>query len=252
MPQSNLVKAPQIHLWPTSSELFGRRRRRYVLGHAVMAAAVVTSWASSIRGCATMALALPISMAVSCDGPPDCRNAVRVASPVQASAAPRLPGRVYVAARRTVQHAGTRDEVISLDPNTGEWRTEPIPPGFARCLRVSPSGTMAAYGGSPRDAVFACPLDGSLEAVRLRSDSAYSLTWAPDGERVIVTTCAYKSVSGQTVLRMETWMINVDGTGPTRLPVPDTHTVLDWSADGRFLLTSVPPRTQPWNCARTT
>jgi Tol biopolymer transport system component len=105
---------------------------------------------------------------------------------------------------------------------------------------------MAAYSRfAGYGAVFACSWDGSSQEVRLLSDPAYSLTWAPDGEHVMVTTCAYKSVNGQTVLRMETWMVNADGTGRARLPIPDTHTVLDWSADGRFLLTFVPPRTQP-------
>jgi Tol biopolymer transport system component len=195
-----------------------------------------------------MALALAISAAVSCDGPPGDKKAARDASQVPVSAAPSLPGRIYVAGRRPVQHAGTRDEVISLDPNTSEWRTEPIRPCSAWCLRVSPSGTMAAYSRfAGYDAVFACALDGSSQEVRLLSGPAYSLTWAPDGERVIVTTCAYKSVNRQSVLRMETWMVNADGTGRARLPIPDTHTVLDSSADGRFLLTFVPPKTQPYD-----
>lgn len=220
-----------------------------------MIADFVASWPLAIRQCAAASLALAILTTVGCDVLTYEKKPATEASPIEASADNCLPGRIYVAARRTVREEGTQDNVISLDPNTGHWRVEPIPHEYARCLRVSPSGTTAAYSrfaghvDAPRYAVFARPLDGSSNEVRLLSDAAYSLTWAPAGERVIVTTCAPRPVNGQLVLRMQAWLIKADGTSQVRVPIPDTHAVLDWSADGRFLLTFVPPRTQPRDLA---
>ena len=37
--------------------------------------------------------------------------------------------------------------------------------------------------------------------------------------------------------RGENWRFNADGSGATKLPIPDTDEVDDWSPDGRWLVT---------------
>ena len=91
------------------------------------------------------------------------------------------------------------------------------------------------------------PLNASPKENALALDDFYhgQITWAPDGERLVATTGKYPRVGNDVVLRMQTWQYNTDDSGQNRLPIPETHEVLDWSADGRFLLTFVPLRTQP-------
>ncbi|MEJ7637889.1 MAG: hypothetical protein WKF75_07895 [Singulisphaera sp.] len=38
-------------------------------------------------------------------------------------------------------------------------------------------------------------------------------------------------------MRCETWRFNTDGSGATKLPIPETDEVHDWSSDGRWLVT---------------
>ena len=140
------------------------------------------------------------------------------------SSSHRLPGRIYVAVSRTPCDEGTKYEMVSFDPNVGDWRYEPIPPGYAQCLRISPSGKTAAYWRSGlRDEAFAYPLHGSSKEISLLSEyGGCSLTWAPDGKRLLVTTCGYKSVNSQGVLRMQAWLVNADGSAKydCRFPIP--------------------------------
>ena len=37
---------------------------------------------------------------------------------------------------------------------------------------------------------------------------------------------------------METWIVNVDGSAPKKLPIPETEQVDDWSPDGSWVLTA--------------
>ncbi len=114
------------------------------------------------------------------------------------------------------------------------------------CLRISPREETAGYVRVDHQTqIFACSLEGSSEEIHLLSGPTWGLTWAPDGKRLIVTTSEDKFVDKRWVPRMQTWLISADGSGKTQLPIPDTHIVLDWSGDGKFLLTSVPLRTQP-------
>jgi dipeptidyl aminopeptidase/acylaminoacyl peptidase len=98
-----------------------------------------------------------------------------------------------------------------------------------------------------REEVVTARLEGSAKEVRiLRTPGIASLAWAPDGVRLVVTTWVHKDVGRERgVPRTEAWLVKSDGSGRARLPVPETHVVLDWSRDGKFLLTWVPPRTQP-------
>lgn len=199
-----------------------------------------------IGHCAAGAVGLAMSSLVGCALLANDKEEVNP-SARSASSTYTLPGRIYVATTRIPPNDGTIEETTSFDPNTGNLRVEAVPRGYARWLRISPDGKTSAYWrGGDRDEAFACPLDGSSAQVSLMSDyGGWSLTWAPDGKRLIATTCAYKAVNNQAVLRMQAWLLNADGSGKERLPIPDTHLVLDWSANGKFLLTWVPPRTQP-------
>jgi len=164
-----------------------------------------------------------------------------------------LPGRIYDGWMRHPRAGGTRWEMVSVDPNTGDFRVE-ADVSLVYYLRISSSTSMAAYFGhwpgdqtGHRDGLVCCPLDGSSKQVGILPRSGAGLAWAPDGKRLLVTTAEYRVVNEQeeTVLRTHAWLVNADGSGKQRLPLPDTHRIVDWSPDGKLLLTTLPLRTQP-------
>ncbi len=168
------------------------------------------------------------------------------ASLEHSSASDPMPGRIYVDASLNIPW--TRYKVVSFDPTSDSWRIEPVPLGPAAFFRLSSHGETAAYvSGRSRADVFACSLNGSSDEVHLLSGPTWGLAWAPDAKRLAVTTSADEYVDKQWITRMQTWLVNADGSAKTRLPIPDTHVVLDWSADGTFLLTFVPSHTRPPN-----
>lgn len=109
-----------------------------------MAAHVPASLPLAIRQCAAASLAWAILAMVGCDVLTDEKKQATDATSIDKRADHCLPGRIHVAARRTVQDAGTCDEVVSLDPNTGVWRTEPVPSCSASCCVA---GAMQHTGG---------------------------------------------------------------------------------------------------------
>ncbi len=64
----------------------------------------------------------------------------------------------------------------------------------------------------------------------------YQGAWSPDGKKFAFS---YKQFGvGGPYGRGQTWLVEVDGGGRTRLPIPATDGVRDWSPDGEWLLTS--------------
>lgn len=182
---------------------------------------------------------------------------------------PTLPGRIYCSASWNLSNDGVKIGVLSFDPNTGRQRAEPVSSNYevvsfdrntgsqrtdlvsshALLLRIAPLTKTAAYEVSLLrwQQVVIARLDGAAKEVRiLRTPGVAGIAWAPDGVRLVVTTWVHKQVGRERGLpRTETWLVKSDGSARARLPIPDTHVVLDWSRDGRFFLTSLPLRTQP-------
>jgi hypothetical protein len=60
--------------------------------------------------------------------------------------------------------------------------------------------------------------------------------WSPDDQRLLIAV-GTGNVPGTMIPKHVTWLVNADGSEPTKLPIPDTEQVDDWSPDGSWLLT---------------
>lgn len=125
--------------------------------------------------------------------------------------------------------------VFAIDANTGTWRL--VDGDATPNTRVSPDGTTLAYtytrdrsaeGREP--GLWLSPVTGG-QARRI-SDVVGNPLWSPDGRQLIVSGAP----NPDDPARYETWRVNADGSAPTRLPLPEPDLVLDWSADGAWLL----------------
>jgi Tol biopolymer transport system component len=56
--------------------------------------------------------------------------------------------------------------------------------------------------------------------------------WSPDGEGIIAST-----VKDKKMRDVEAWRMNGDGSNPTRMQLPASELVWDWSADGKWFVT---------------
>jgi Tol biopolymer transport system component len=168
-----------------------------------------------------------------------------------------LAGRIFISAElRTRARANENVEdfrgdvrgVFAIDPLTGRW--ERIVDDAVH-VRVSPDGNFLAFvkvfrraAKSKADSIAG---SGEIWTYDLRShtgarilDHAGWKCWSPDGRQVVSTKAHWADESTYTTV---TWRINRDGTGRTKLPVPDTDTVADWSGDGKWFVTVRRPAT---------
>lgn len=126
--------------------------------------------------------------------------------------------------------------IAAIDPETGKWRTIykglDLAPG-----RVSPDGRTFLYssmgGEAPDDEVGVWVYDMTGKApLRRIFERKGQPFWTNNGLQVVIGAPV-----GQGWRKFETWRVNTDGTGSTRLPIPDTDLVLDCSGDGTWLAT---------------
>jgi RNA polymerase sigma factor (sigma-70 family) len=126
--------------------------------------------------------------------------------------------------------------IVAIDPQTAKWRTiyrgGAVGPG-----PVSPDGrylVSARIGRNldPSEAgIWVYDLSGETPPRRIFEQKGQPC-WANDGRQVIIgvpVDVGYR--------KFETWRVNADGTGRTRLPIPDGDLVLDCSRDGTWLAT---------------
>jgi Tol biopolymer transport system component len=76
---------------------------------------------------------------------------------------------------------------------------------------------------------------GGDGAPRRLSEFGGAMSWSPDGSMLIVSRS--RPESSDDGPRHESWRFNVDGSGTTRMPIPETDSVGDWSPDGQWLVT---------------
>ena len=126
--------------------------------------------------------------------------------------------------------------IIAIDPKTAKWR--PIFKGLSMGPGpVSPDGRFIVYSslGPDPDAdqvgIWIYDITGETAPRRIfeRKGTPH---WSNHGQKVVISVPA-----GQTRGSFETWRVNADGTGPVKLPIPETGLVLDCSRDGRWLAT---------------
>jgi RNA polymerase sigma factor (sigma-70 family) len=127
--------------------------------------------------------------------------------------------------------------LLAIDPDTGKWQQVVDDGGFSR---VSPDGHTLLFTRE-RVQIWSYDVRGREEPKRL-SDKGGKPSWSPDGKQFVTTP---GEITGDDGWKTETWRVNADGSGATKLPVPDTDFVEDWSADGRWFVTCSdrhPPR----------
>jgi RNA polymerase sigma factor (sigma-70 family) len=157
--------------------------------------------------------------------PPISRGAPAADKPATAQADAKK-GRIFVTA--SVRENDTLvNQLIAIDPETGKWTK--IADNGGR-PRISPDGRTALLGRS--EGVWNCDTKGGNNPGQI-SDKGYYAVWSPDGKQIIVS--GGKQEEGKW--QVENWLMNPDGSKPTRLPVHEEDHVKDWSPDGKWLLT---------------
>ncbi|QEH37761.1 ECF RNA polymerase sigma factor SigW [Aquisphaera giovannonii] len=179
-------------------------------------------------------------------------------SPEPAPPRPSLPaakatehaatGRIY-----TTASLGTNGEgmpvpsVVAVDPNTAE--VTKVFDAFSNGVRVSPDGKNVAYTAIDRS-VEAFP-ERHHQYVWIRSTAGgeprkvlplnadgggATPVWSPDGRQLLVSVGVQDEKLHRWVF--ESVRVNADGTDRQVLKIPPDDMVLDWSADGKTLLTA--------------
>jgi RNA polymerase sigma factor (sigma-70 family) len=125
--------------------------------------------------------------------------------------------------------------IAAIDPETGRWRTLykglTLGPG-----RVSPDGCSFVSSSLGVDdipeetGVWVQDLTGRTPPRRIFERRGEPF-WINDGRQVVLGVWTRGSD------RFETWRVNADGSGRTRLPIPEDDLVLDASRDGTWLAT---------------
>jgi hypothetical protein len=159
-----------------------------------------------------------------------------VPSATQGEDEPTLPGRIFIAVSgRPLEFFGN----MAIDPNTGvATRTRGTDTRYGR---VSPDGRFLL--GPVRDEV---KKSYSLRVADLWDEAPSRLVfegvggpnWSSDGTKIVISVPEKPVPRGQEAdSPMDTWRLDADGSNRVKLPIAKTEVVVDWSADGRWLLT---------------
>src|SRR5262249_23727304 len=125
--------------------------------------------------------------------------------------------------------------IIAIDPETGKWQ-KITDNGSAG--RVSPDRQTLVFDWN--NEIWNCDTKGANNPGRI-SDKNGRPVWSHDGKSIVATK--QEIVDGHW--KDETWRFEADGSNPTKLPIPETDSVEDWSPDGRWFVTCSdrhPPR----------
>ncbi len=157
----------------------------------------------------------------------------------------------------------------ATEPNDGQSGIYAVDPETGRCeliienggsFRAAPNGKLLAYQTDPvsRGPEPALPEIYTYDlatraATRIpdKSKDAFSPTeggraanykpwgpvcWSPDGKQIVAPMCLWDKDRKQPIRRFAR-LVNRDGSGAKRMPIPETDQVADWSADGKWLVT---------------
>jgi dipeptidyl aminopeptidase/acylaminoacyl peptidase len=141
-----------------------------------------------------------------------------------------FPGRIFLACSGA---GGPLSGVVAVDPNEGTWRQVARERNFLG--RVSPDGRLLAVPrlrrGDTDPGLWLYPTsDGGAQGAFRVSEKGGQPCWSPDGKEILVTVITQGGGA-------EVWRMAADGSREERAPIPETETVVDWSPDGRWLLT---------------
>lgn len=155
-------------------------------------------------------------------------------------AEPEGPGTIYIQAIEEGPDDGDHNAgVFAIDPEAETWRRISDVYGS---VRVSRDGRMLAISRSgvsggreiENTGVWTLDSEGKGEPRRV-SDFGGVTSWSPDGSQLIVARWSWDEEEDEPI--RGNWRLNVDGTGATELPIPETDSVHDWSPDGQWLVT---------------
>jgi Tol biopolymer transport system component len=161
-------------------------------------------------------------------------------------------GRVFLQAYLMTKPKGTDKKetvrgIIAIDPETGRW--EKILEGDG--VRVSRDGRTLAFSKHKRSnsSYVESAEIGTYDLTTRRASQVVAeggtvFCWSPDGKRIVNIKGHFtKDDRSQNT----TSQIDVDGSGLTKLPIPETDEVDDWSGDGKWFV-AVTNRKPPFGC----
>ncbi len=208
------------------------KRRLALLGSARAARAGLSRRDSlKLVAAGAAACALPTLHLASADGPDQAK--------------PAAAGKIYVRAAFWVGEGREKADVgiFAIDPATSARVKVLEHEGFP-APSLSPDGltfavVRAGWTGPDlaidNQGVWTIAANGKGEKRRI-AEFGGTVTWSPDGKQLIVAKGLSKPQDDH--MRFETWRFNIDGSGATKLPIPETDEVDGWSPDGRWLVTT--------------
>lgn len=150
----------------------------------------------------------------------------------------RYKGRIFLAIQ-TAPGSSLEDEpkdpyrgtaIMAVDPVTGA--AERIVEKAAQ-PRLSADGRTMVYVTAQGIAVRS--EGGDRRLVQAIDPERTALAISADGTEIIYSV--RRSLSGNGLFSYDSWRCTIDDGKRTKLPVPETDQVIDWSRDGRWLLT---------------
>jgi hypothetical protein len=202
-------------------------KRRLVLLASVRAARAGLSRRDCLKlgAAGAAACALPTLHLASAEGPNEAKS--------------MAAGKIYVHATFPMGSDGKESNtgIFAIDPATSacdkvlDFNDGASLSPDGRTLAVSRSGwTGPAFREIENPGVWTIDAGAEGEMRRI-ADFGGKITWAPDSKQLIVAKGLSKPRDDD--MRHETWRFNVDGSGATKLPIPETDEVDGWSPDAR-------------------
>jgi dipeptidyl aminopeptidase/acylaminoacyl peptidase len=126
---------------------------------------------------------------------------------------------------------------LTFDPSTGSWFELPgnagcrfwVAPGAEKIVFLR-NGALWLREGQE--------LDRCFFELPTPTPFVHEGAWSPDGRRFAVSFAPLGVGMHDLFGSHQTWLLEIDGRGKTKLPIPGTDGVRDWSPDGEWLVTS--------------
>ncbi|AGA25937.1 RNA polymerase sigma factor, sigma-70 family [Singulisphaera acidiphila DSM 18658] len=197
----------------------------------------------ALVGVGILAVGMGVLVCRTAGAPPEVTRGAgtaRAAAPIVKNddPTPKEPGQTGEIIARVANIApdalgdGHTISMVAIDPETAKWRTiaKDLPPG-----PVSPDGRFIVYQQLGLDldeansGIWVYDTTGETPPRRIFERNGIP-SWSHDGKQVVIGT----PPAGP---KFETWRVNADGSGRSKLPIPETDLVFDCSRDGTWLAT---------------